>query len=701
MSASDKLTSYEFHLLGTPAVRLNGCPIEFPTRKASALCVFLAANGARAVDRQRLSGLLWGSSASEQARGSLRKAISLLRAAPLTRPLLECDRAKVWLANPVRSDLSRLHKCLTLGSERSYREALDHWSDEPLIGLEVNEPTFDEWVASFRRHTVGAVHRHLVDRLALAQREPISGGHMVALCELIVRVDPSDTSATERLIALYMASGDWPLAMKRYRAFSDALGELDAPIPKRVRDLIGMAGAPADPEALTAASSGAPEASALPAVYGTPAAAVATAHPSSDTDSFSGAASSSYAPLSGPATSSGASRWSADGRPVVAISLAAESATSARAQHVRDLLVGQLTQFCTLACREEEPLRTDGRAGADTTVAAYRIVVHDDPSAAGCHVRCLHAGERRVVTFARVRHVDLSQPCTETAIATIANALVEDVLHDTPRVLPTPFATWLRAQALFDEFTAATDARALALLEELVATPDGATFGLAHASIASALVRRRVLRPGTELDPNDLARATDSARRSVALDPYAPYNRIALGWTQLQCDEGDRAIAAFEDAVSLNRHSSRTLMAAAGGHAFCGKPDVAATMAARALQLAGRCVPSAFHGHLAAIAYVRGELEECVVHLARAPQNVQSALLAVATHHERGDEATAAKAKLAFVREVRRAEPDRRIEADRFSRWLGQSSMLRCPRVRERMFSSLHHSGLSTFADAA
>src|SRR6516164_9555546 len=60
----------------------SGEPIPLSTRKAGALLTYLALHQGRAQARPKLAALLWGDHGEEQARDSLRQALSLLRKAP-------------------------------------------------------------------------------------------------------------------------------------------------------------------------------------------------------------------------------------------------------------------------------------------------------------------------------------------------------------------------------------------------------------------------------------------------------------------------------------------------------------------------------------------------------------------------------------------------------------------------------------------
>src|SRR5437867_4212242 len=69
-------------LLGGFQARTDAGPaVALPTRKAQALLAYLALPPGRAHPRDKLAALLWGDTAEEQARASLRQALFALRKA--------------------------------------------------------------------------------------------------------------------------------------------------------------------------------------------------------------------------------------------------------------------------------------------------------------------------------------------------------------------------------------------------------------------------------------------------------------------------------------------------------------------------------------------------------------------------------------------------------------------------------------------
>jgi DNA-binding SARP family transcriptional activator/predicted ATPase len=83
-------------LFGAPRVELNGVPVTFDTRKATALLAYLAVSG-QPQQRDALAALLWPDADQSHARGALRRTLSVLHGALDRTPLLRIERDQVAL----------------------------------------------------------------------------------------------------------------------------------------------------------------------------------------------------------------------------------------------------------------------------------------------------------------------------------------------------------------------------------------------------------------------------------------------------------------------------------------------------------------------------------------------------------------------------------------------------------------------------
>jgi DNA-binding SARP family transcriptional activator len=65
-------------LLGPPSVEVDARPLAVDTRKALALLAYLAVTG-QPQGRETLAALLWPDAGEQEARGALRRTLSVLR----------------------------------------------------------------------------------------------------------------------------------------------------------------------------------------------------------------------------------------------------------------------------------------------------------------------------------------------------------------------------------------------------------------------------------------------------------------------------------------------------------------------------------------------------------------------------------------------------------------------------------------------
>ncbi|UTP40869.1 hypothetical protein M9M90_06725 [Phenylobacterium sp. LH3H17] len=117
-------------------------------RKARALLAYMAMHPGRSIGRERLTGLLWGDRAEEQARASLRQAIFELKAFTHgARGLLSVERDHLVL-NPAAlvTDIDELHDRVRSGDLAGFLAALPDHDDQVFAGLDGVDPDFDDWL---------------------------------------------------------------------------------------------------------------------------------------------------------------------------------------------------------------------------------------------------------------------------------------------------------------------------------------------------------------------------------------------------------------------------------------------------------------------------------------------------------------------------------------------------------------------------
>jgi DNA-binding SARP family transcriptional activator len=233
-------------LLGPVDVQVGGRPLAVDTRKAVALLAYLALTG-RPASRETLGALLWPESGDAEARGALRRTLSVLNTA-IGGVGLRIDRTSVAL-DPAAIDLdvTRFHEavararghghdpdrsCAACRAALEAAIALDRGGLMEGFSLRDSEP-WDEWLEiereAHQRELAGALERLVRERLA-------AGGWdgAIAAARRWLELDPLHEPAHRALMGAYGRSGETAAAVRQYR---DAASILDrelgvAPLPE-------------------------------------------------------------------------------------------------------------------------------------------------------------------------------------------------------------------------------------------------------------------------------------------------------------------------------------------------------------------------------------------------------------------------------------------------------------------------------------
>jgi TolB-like protein/Flp pilus assembly protein TadD len=263
---------YELRLLGGFELRApGGTPVELPTRKCELLLSYLAMPAGRAHTRDRLAGFFWSDRGEEQAKGSLRKALSALRAA-LGADVLAVDRDTVALRKGALlvdaeelAGLASSAEPMPAAAERfRYGEFLDV---KPSASAE-----FEDWL-SFERTRCRNLAQTVLERMAQGFAAAGKPAEAQLVAQRLLAIDGLREESHRLLMRLYADAGERSRAQAQFQACRDLLKrELGVePSPETARlareiSVAGAAGAPAGAPIASTASRpevGQPEA-ALP-----------------------------------------------------------------------------------------------------------------------------------------------------------------------------------------------------------------------------------------------------------------------------------------------------------------------------------------------------------------------------------------------------------------------------------------------------
>ncbi len=222
----DQTQRLSLDLLGGFRLRRGDDTIRLPTRKAAILVAALAVARNRSLSREYLSDLLWQEAGPDQARASLRQALSRIRQAlGVNRESLEADIDTVSLsAEGWDVDIDALEAASrAAGSTGAVSFA---WAEEFLSGIQVREAGIDIWLETerqrYRQLAYTVLARHMDE--AVAQQD---FANVIRFGLRLLTLDPLSEAAHRNLMQAYNASGERTKALNQFRTLRNLLqGEL-------------------------------------------------------------------------------------------------------------------------------------------------------------------------------------------------------------------------------------------------------------------------------------------------------------------------------------------------------------------------------------------------------------------------------------------------------------------------------------------
>ena len=210
----------EIRLLGEFDVRLNGQPVEIPSRPAQSLLAYLALNPETKHRREKLAGLLWPESEETNARSNLRHALWRLRKA-IGEEYFVAD--KVTIAFKVLEDCEFDVYCLE--GERIKTETVDALIKAVSVyGGDLLPGFYESWVV-LERERLRSAFEHVIQRLLDLLMEKGSWLEVLEWGERWIALGHVPEPAFRALMAAYGALGDSSGLAAVYIRCCDALQE--------------------------------------------------------------------------------------------------------------------------------------------------------------------------------------------------------------------------------------------------------------------------------------------------------------------------------------------------------------------------------------------------------------------------------------------------------------------------------------------
>lgn len=193
----------------------DGTPIPLSARKARAVLAYLALADGRPQPRDKLAALLWPDSHAEQARTSLRQALSAVRRAVEGYPVVLADADRVALCG-VAVDVVAFEDHLRAATPDALEAAVALYRGDLLEGFDAAAPTFDQWLAVERERLRGLALQALA-RLLDRHEQAGELDRAVACATRLLTLDALQESVHRALMRLYDRQGRQALALKQYR----------------------------------------------------------------------------------------------------------------------------------------------------------------------------------------------------------------------------------------------------------------------------------------------------------------------------------------------------------------------------------------------------------------------------------------------------------------------------------------------------
>lgn len=226
------MPALHLELLGDFRLRTeSGSLITISARKSQAMLAFLAMKPSQLVSRDKMAGLLWSSTAPEQARQSLRQTLSTLRKELATvspkKILVEEGDFLSLDSSQVRCDVVEFESLVATGTAEALDPATRLYAGDFLDGFQIDEEKFDQWVLAERDrlHRMALrAHANLVEQLTRVG----SIDEAIAVAQQSLRVDSLQESVHRSLMRLFLQSGDLLTALQQYDSCAKLLRrELD------------------------------------------------------------------------------------------------------------------------------------------------------------------------------------------------------------------------------------------------------------------------------------------------------------------------------------------------------------------------------------------------------------------------------------------------------------------------------------------
>ncbi len=218
---------FRVNLLGAFEVKLpSERKIALPGAKTSMLLAYLALSPGKRFSRETFLRALWGDRGDDQARGSLRQALWVIKKsfeeAGTESPVIAEAEYLSLDPSAVETDVEAFETLISEDTLQSLSEAVQLYRGELLEGIDLGDDTADHEIVTERQRLQGLVLSALKD-LVGHQTEAGNIDLAIAWAQRLLTIDPLQEDVHRSLIKLYVASHQPGLALAQYERCKDML----------------------------------------------------------------------------------------------------------------------------------------------------------------------------------------------------------------------------------------------------------------------------------------------------------------------------------------------------------------------------------------------------------------------------------------------------------------------------------------------
>jgi TolB-like protein/DNA-binding winged helix-turn-helix (wHTH) protein/Tfp pilus assembly protein PilF len=197
----------------------DGESVHLSSKKAGALLVYLATCPGQPVSRAKIAGLLWADRGDEQARGSLRQTLSVLRKALNDADgeiLVASGEGVKIVGERLHSDVAAFDAALASGHRQDLERAAILYRGPFLDGFDIRTDPYEEWLSGERMRLAESAANAMFRIAAYSESDGDLDAALAANAKLLT-IDPLREDAHRSVMRLHQQAGRFTDALRQYR----------------------------------------------------------------------------------------------------------------------------------------------------------------------------------------------------------------------------------------------------------------------------------------------------------------------------------------------------------------------------------------------------------------------------------------------------------------------------------------------------